>query len=194
MTDGIQVHAFASPTVDGRGRKRYGEGQRDDDVSGRKQHAEGQRGDDVSGRKRHGEGQRGDDGSGPASMNRREGERGRQRKRACTCGVDDDYSGDDFGRDTGGKAKNGAVRRQTDGFDRYNNEDRFGRGDGRAGYNANISVERGQINSDDGSVGSATGSTGALGMNLKKVKDMKSKIITGLADADGSKNSRIIKK
>jgi len=35
---------------------------------------------------------------------------------------------------------------------------------------------------------------GALGMNLKKVNDIKSKINTGLADADGSKNSRIIKK
>ena len=38
------------------------------------------------------------------------------------------------------------------------------------------------------------GSYGNLATNLQKVKDIKAKINTGLANAEGSKNSRIIKK
>ncbi len=48
--------------------------------------------------------------------------------------------------------------------------------------------------SDDGSVVSGGGFGGVFGTSLKKVNDIKSKINTGLANADGSKNSRIIKK
>ena len=38
------------------------------------------------------------------------------------------------------------------------------------------------------------GSVSNVETNLQRVKDIKSKINTGLANADGSKNSRIIKK
>ena len=55
--------------------------------------------------------------------------------------------------------------------------------------------DRGSDDSYDGSMDSGfhVGRKAEISMNLKKLGDIKSRINTGLANADGSKNSRIVK-